>query len=170
MAEGLIFRDSDSPENRTTLEYSDEVPPTLPSNWNTVAEMRSITLQGQEAGRIDLTHLGSTTVETARALAELGGVAFVCNWVPTAANGGLSPQNYESHATLVDLWISGQRRWWRWTFPKVDASSANQATFQWDGEVALANPGIGGHTDPFDLNGSITIRGSFTFTPEERPA
>lgn len=166
MAEGLIFRDSDSPANRTTIEFSDEVPPTAPSTWNKVIEVRSLQLNGQEAARIDLTHLESTTVETGRALAELGGMSATANWVPTATSGGAN----ETHAELFDLWISGQQRWFRWTFPKVDPGSTSGAVIQFAGEVSVANPSIGGHTEPFEFSLSFTIRGDFTFTPEQRPA
>lgn len=166
MAQGLIFRDSDSPANRTIFEYSVEVPPTVAATWKKIAEVRSIALNGSEAARIDLTHLESTTIETARALAELGGASLEANWIPTETNGGVN----ESHADIFDLWLSGQQRWLRWTFPKVDAASPAGAVMQWAGEVSLANPSIGGHTEPFSYAISFTIRGSFTFTPETLPA
>lgn len=165
MADGLIFRDSASPENRTTLEFSVEVPPTSASNWILVPEVRSIQLNGQEAGRIDLTHLGSPTVETARALAELGGLSATANFIPTESSTNVP----DPHSELFDLWISGQRRWIRWMFPKINPSSTSQAAISFDGEVALANPSIGGHTDPFEFQLTFTIRGSFGFSPETLP-
>lgn len=167
MAEGLIFRDSVAPTpGRTKFEYSTEVPPVVAVTWNKIAEVRSISLNGAEAARIDLTHLDSATIETARALAELGGASLEANWIPTKASGGAN----ESHAEMFDLWLSGQQRWFRWTFPQVDPNSAAGAFMTWAGEVSLANPSIGGHTEPFVYALNFTIRGSFSFTAETRSA
>ena len=155
MADGLTFRDSDSPSNPVTIEFSADL--TTPvSSWITVEECFDVAQGAEQADQIELTNFQSTTKEFRAGFGNPGTWSFQCNWVPK--EGG-------THGTMIGLWLNGDERYWRVTWPKVDPASADQATHEWRGNVSTANVQMP-IADRGQFNFDVLVGAGFTFTEE----
>lgn len=164
MALGLIFRDS--LDNRTELEYSVQVPPTAPTTYKKVTEVRSISFNPTAATDIDVTHFDSTTKEFKTGFTDPGTVDVVCNFIPTGSAG--SPGVPDAHSEIIALSISGQHRHWRITFPKVHSTSTSQAAIGWFGPVATAVPDPGDTETAMSFNFTLRIAGNYFYSYEDK--
>lgn len=120
----------DGSGNRTTFEYSTEVPPTVASTWNEVPEVMGIAPSTEAAPESSFTSYSSDGYETKTGFARHG------SWAIT----GIRDHTNTIQAAIRALAASGEERWWRVTYPLSVSTNTTHSTEMFIGTVSQTSP------------------------------
>lgn len=130
-----------------TVEYSDEVPPTAASTWNTLAGVTGVDWQPTAAPDIDVTDTDSTQQETKTGLAGPGSFEITGLLDATAAS---------NQPEVIGLQGSEQRHW-RITGSKGVAGSSSGLVHTFIGTVQTARYGTSGVQTAATFSASLRV-------------